>query len=151
MPAETTAPKQRGRPFPKGVSGNPRGRLPGTRNAATVVAEQLLDGEAEALIRKAIEKAKQGDMVALRLCLERIVPPRRDRPLQFRIPALNSAGDASKAMAAITTAVASGEMTPAEAAELSRVIEVYVRALETAEIEQRLKLIEQRQLMGRAE
>jgi Family of unknown function (DUF5681) len=107
MIAENTARKQRGLPFPKGQSGNPRGRPAGARNAATVIAEQLLDGEAETLIRKAIEKAKRGDMVALRLCLDRIVPPRRDRPVHFTIPELNSAADASKAMAAITAAVAS--------------------------------------------
>jgi hypothetical protein len=52
MSVERIAPKQRGRPFPKGHSGNPRGRPPGARNAATVLAEQLLDGEAEGLIRK---------------------------------------------------------------------------------------------------
>ena len=86
MTAETTAPKQRGRPFPKGRSGNPQGRPPGARNAATVIAEQLLDGEAEALTRKAIDKAKEGDMTALRLCLDRVVPPRRERPVLFPLP-----------------------------------------------------------------
>jgi hypothetical protein len=85
MSAETTAPKQRGRPFPRGVSGNPRGRPAGPRNAATTIAEQLLDGEADALTRKAIERAKQGDVVALRLCLDRILPPRRERPVRFRL------------------------------------------------------------------
>jgi len=113
-----------------------------------MLAEQLLDGEAEAMLRTVIEKAKQGDMVALRLCLDRIVPPRRDRPVHFTIPALNSADDASKAMAAVTVAVACGELTPTEAAELSRVIETYVKAIETSEIERRLKILEQRQFTG---
>jgi hypothetical protein len=113
-----------------------------------MLAERLLDGEVEAMVRMVIEKAKQGDMVALRLCLDRILPPRRDRPVHFSIPALNSADDASKVMGAITTAVASGELTPAEAAELSRVIEAYVKALETSEIERRLKILEERQFTG---
>jgi hypothetical protein len=119
MTAETTASKQRGRPFPKGRSGNPRGRPLGARNAATVVAEQLLDGEAEALTRKVIEAAKGGDMVALRICLDRILPPRRERPVRFKLPELGSAADASKAMAAITTAAANGELTPYEAGEFA--------------------------------
>jgi hypothetical protein len=134
-----------GRRFQPGQSGNPAGKRPGTRHRATMLAERLLDGEVEAMVRMVIEKAKQGDMVALRLCLDRIVPPRRDRPVNFTIPALKSAGDASKVMGAITTAVACGELTPAEAAELSRVIEAYVKAIETSEIERRLKTLEERQ------
>jgi Family of unknown function (DUF5681) len=148
MNTEITAGKQRGRPFPKGRSGNPQGRPPGTRNAATVIAEQLLDSEAEEIIRKVIEKAKQGDMIALRLCVDRLVPPRRDRPVRFVIPPLSSSKDATGAMAAITTAVASGELTPTEAAELSRVIEGYVKALEATEIERRLRLLEERAIRG---
>lgn len=36
--------KVRGKPFKKGESGNLGGKLPGTRNAATLMAEALLDG-----------------------------------------------------------------------------------------------------------
>jgi len=110
-----------------------------------LIAEQLLDGEAETLTRKVIDKAKRGNLVALRMCLDRIIPPRRDRAIQFKIPQLNSASDASKAMAAIMIAVAHGELTPAEAAELSNVVTVYVRVIETTEIERRLLAVEARQ------
>jgi hypothetical protein len=72
MAAEKTVGKRRGRPFPKGRSGNLSGRPLGARNAATVIAEQLLD--AETLVRKVIDKAKRGDMTALRVCLDRILP-----------------------------------------------------------------------------
>jgi hypothetical protein len=144
MPAETAAPKQRGRPFQKGCSGNPQGRPPGARNAATVIAEQLLDGEAATITRKAIELAKQGDLPALRLCLERIVPPRRDRPVNFALPSMSSADDASKALAAIMAAVASGDLTPTEAAELARVIDGYTKTLETADFERRIQVLEER-------
>jgi hypothetical protein len=147
--AENPAAMQRrrgpGKPFRPGQSGNPTGKPKGTRHRATMLAERLLDGEAEAMLRTVIEKAKQGDMVALRLCLDRIVPPRRDRPVHFTIPALNSADEASKAMAAITSAVAHGELTPSEAAELSCVIEAYVKALEATDIDRRLKALEVRQ------
>ena len=96
------------------------------------------------ITRKAIELAKRGDLVALRLCLERIVPPRRDRPVNFTLPEINSVDHATRAMATITTAVANGELTPAAAVELSRVIEGYVKALEATEIERRLRLLEER-------
>src|SRR5271167_839746 len=67
-----------GRPFEKGRSGNPAGKPPGARNRATLAAEKLLDGEAEALTRKAIERANEGDGVALKMCLDRIIPVRRE-------------------------------------------------------------------------
>jgi len=77
--AETILQKQPGRgpgrPWPKGTSGNRAGKPPGTRCRATLAAEQLLDGEAEALTRRAIEAALGGDTVALRICLDRILPP----------------------------------------------------------------------------
>jgi hypothetical protein len=144
MTAERTARKQRGRPFPKGRSGNPRGRPLGTRNATTLLAEQLFDGEADALVRKAIQKAKQGNVPALRLCLDRILPPRRERPVYFKLPQLGSAGDASKAMAAVTMAVTAGELGVSEAADLSKLIDAYVRTIEATDLERRLQAIEQR-------
>ena len=149
MVAENAAGKQRkrGKPFRKGTSGNPAGKAPGTRNRATLIVERLLDGEAEAMVRKVIERAKDGDMIALRLCFDRILAPRRDRPVQFRMPILNSAADASTAMATITMSVARGDLTPGEAADLSRVIEAAVKAIEASEIERRLSTLEGRQFM----
>jgi hypothetical protein len=142
--ADVTAPKQRqrGRPFQKGRSGNPAGRPPGTRNATTVLAEQLLDDEAERLVRVVIDKALAGDLTALRVCLDRIVPPRRDRAVRFNLPKISSAGDVIKAMAAVLAAVARGELAPAEAAELSRLIEGYAKALEASKTERRLQFLE---------
>jgi hypothetical protein len=145
MAAATTASKQRGRPFPRGVSGNPRGRPRGARNAATIIAEQLLDGEVETLTRKAIEKAKRGDIVALRLCLDRILPSRRDRLVAFALPQLESPKDAAQAMAAIIQAVAAGSLTPPEAANLSTLIAHFTDALVAVEFEARLAALEKKQ------
>jgi hypothetical protein len=77
---ETTARKQK-KPqlFKPGQSGNPSGRPVGARNRATLAMEALLDGDAEAIMGKAIELAKAGDGPALRLCLDRLMPARRDR------------------------------------------------------------------------
>ena len=108
MTTETTAPKQGGGWKP-GQSGNPKGRPKGARNRATVAAETLLDGEAEALTRKAVEMALEGDSTALRLCLERILPARRDRPVSFRMPVLKSASDAVAAASAILDETAAGK------------------------------------------
>src|SRR2546429_6235694 len=85
MAANTTR-DQRGRPFVKGQSGYPAGKPKGARHRTTLAAEALLDGEAEALTRKVIELAFSGDSTALRLCLDRILPPRRERPARLALP-----------------------------------------------------------------
>ena len=117
------APKTRGRPFQPGNPGRPWG----SRGQATVAAEKLLDGEAKTLTRKAIELAKEGDTTALQLCLERIIPPRKDRPVSFAIPLIANANEAASLISALLAAVASGGMTPCEAGEVAKVIAGYLR------------------------
>jgi len=107
-----------------------------------MAALALLDGEAESLTRQAVTMALGGDVVALRLCLERIVPPRRDAPVVFALPAVQSAGDAATAAAAVLGAVASGGLTPTEGTHIMGLIEVYRRALETTELEARVAALE---------
>src|SRR6185436_9264718 len=104
--------------FQRGQSGNPAGKPPGSRNRTTTAVEALLDGEAEKLTRKAVEMALSGDTVAMRLCLDRIVPARKDRPVPFTLPKLETAADALAATAALVEAVAAGQLTPSEAAEV---------------------------------
>jgi Family of unknown function (DUF5681) len=140
--AENTAKIQRGKPFEPGKSGNPAGKPKGSRNQITLAIEALLDGEGEALTQKAIELAKAGDMQALRLCLDRLVPPRKDRPVSFELPAITCAGDAAKASAALVAAVSIGQITPSEAVELGRLLESYVKTLEATDLEERLKKLE---------
>ena len=139
---ENTGRKQGSR-FKPGKSGNPAGKPKGSRNAATLAMEALLDGESEALTRKAIELAKGGDMQALRLCLDRILPPRKDRPIAFAMPVITTIEDAPRAMAAVTAAVALGEITVTEAADVSRLVETYVRSVEASDLEKRLRAIEE--------
>src|SRR5881392_520075 len=81
----------RGRPFEKGRSGNPLGRRVGCRNKTTIAAAALLTGEAEALTRKAVELALEGDPTALRLCIERVLPQCRERAVKFALPPIESA------------------------------------------------------------
>ena len=128
--------------FAKGFSGNPAGRPPGSRNHATRIAEILLDGEAEALTRKAVTLALDGDALALRLCLDRVIAPRRDRPVQFALPPIADIADVANAMAAITAAVAEGAITPGEGAEVAKVVDAYIRAIEASDFDRRLKALE---------
>ena len=70
-----------------------RGRPQGSRNKATLAIEALLDGESDKLTRKAVDLAMKGDTTALRLCLERLCPPRKDRA---RVIRLANHGDACR-------------------------------------------------------
>ncbi|MGY3531451.1 DUF5681 domain-containing protein [Bradyrhizobium sp. USDA 4452] len=139
---ENTTKQQRGRPFKPGQSGNPAGRPKGARNATTVAIEALFDGEAEELTRKAIELAKGGDMAALRLCMERIVPPRRDRPVTFDMPAIKEPAEAAAAMASILVGVSAGQITPGEAGEVAKLVETFVKAVEIADLAARIERLE---------
>jgi len=139
---------RRGRPFEKGKSGNPAGRPPGARNKATLAAETLLDGEAAGLTQLAIDRARAGSDLALRLCLDRILAPRRERTVRFALPPVASAADLGAVLGAIAAAVAAGALTPAEARELSQVAATLIQAIETSDFERRLRLIESRDALG---
>ena len=125
------------------------GKRATTRNRATEAAELLLEGEAEKLTRKAVECALEGDALALKLCLDRLIPPRRGRPVRLDgVPPVRGAADLGDTMAAIATAATVGEITPGEAAELARVVEIFVRAVETSDFERRLRQLEDRRDAG---
>jgi hypothetical protein len=89
----------------------------------------MLEGEVQALTRKAIELAKAGDTTALRLCLERLLPPRKDRPISFELPPIQSPEDSAKAISAVLAAVAEGRITPSEAVIVMGLIEAHGRVV----------------------
>ena len=130
--------------FMKGQSGNPKGKRPGTRNKATLAAQALLDGEAEALTRKAIKLAKEGDMQALRLCLDRLLPPRKDRPITLDVPGIEGADGLQDASVALMQAVVAGEITPGEGQSLSAILEGHRKLVEMTDIERRVAALEKK-------
>jgi hypothetical protein len=115
--------------------------VPGTRNHATLTAEAWFDGEAAALDRKAIELDLGGDPTALRLCLDRVIAPRRGRPVEVALPPVESVADIAGAMTAITWQ-RRGDLTPSEAGELAQVVATLLRAIESSEFDRRLQLLE---------
>ncbi|KAA9010712.1 hypothetical protein F3S47_02655 [Histidinibacterium aquaticum] len=121
--------------------GNP-GRPAGARHRTTRAVEELLEGEAEGLTRKAVELALEGDTTALRLCLERIAPAKKDAPVQFDLPPMTNAQEASEAASAVLRAVSEGELTPVEAASVMALVEGYRKTLELTELERRIAALE---------
>ena len=139
-PPENTAQQER-RAVEAGNIGNSQGSKP-SLNRKTKAVEALLDGEATAITCKVIEKALKGDMAALRLCFERILPARRDRPVGFAMPKIETAADAAKASSAVLAACAAGDLLPSEAAEVMDLVATHIRTLELTEIEARLTAVE---------
>ncbi len=141
----TTVKRVRGRPFAKGRSGNPGGRPRGSINRSTRAAQLLLDGEATALSRKAVELALAGDPTALRLCLGRTVAPRRDRSVELALPPIDGAADILGAIKVVATAVGRGGITPGEGFALSQMIESFLRAIDASDFDNRLRQLEDAQ------
>lgn len=121
--------------------GNP-GRPTGARHKATTAALALLDGQAEILTQRAVDAALSGDTGALRLCLERIAPPRKDTPVSFGLPHMETAADAAKLAGAIIEQVSQGDLSPSEGAAIMALIEAFRRTIETCELEARVATLE---------
>jgi hypothetical protein len=140
----TTQPKVRGRPFAAGQDSrrNNEGRPRGARCRATIAAETLLDGETEKLTRKAIDLALDGDTVALRLCLDRILPPARSRPISINIPPIKTAADLMPALDFVTQALGAGELSVDEASAIAALLETHRRTLELVDLEARVAALE---------
>ena len=133
----------RGKAFKPGQSGNPAGKPKGARHRTTLAMEALLEGQAEALTQKAITLALEGDGPALRLCLDRLAPVRKDRHVQFDLPAIETTADLPKATQALLAAVASGDLTPSEAADIGKAVDAHVRAIEATDLHVRLARLEE--------
>jgi hypothetical protein len=134
--AKYQVPSKRGRPFEKGNPGRPRG----AKNRRSVVAAALLAGEEDALIRRAVELAIDGDVPMLKFLLTRILP--RERPVNLDLPQMEFADDAVEALGAITQAIAEGRISPSEGAALATVVNSYARAIDIADVVKRLEALE---------
>jgi hypothetical protein len=125
--------------FAPGNSGKPKG----TRHKATLAALALLNGEVDRLTRKAVEMALAGDVTALRLCLERLVPPCREAPVSLDLPRLETRADASRVLSFLLAEAGRGEVTPGEAEKLARLVSEHHKAVQLTEMEERLRGLEE--------
>ena len=125
------------------------GSKTGSRHRVTRAIEEMLEGQHEKLTQTAIDKAIGGDMVALRLCLDRLAPPRRDAPVSIPLPAVRSVADAVAASAAVLDAVAAGEVTPDEAGRVMALLTAHKGLIETCDLEARLAALEAKAEDGR--
>lgn len=144
MIANNAAHKQRGKPFPKGRSGNPAGRPKGARNPALAALDAIGEAGAQGVLQATVKAAQGGDMVAARIVLDRIWPARKGRPVALDLPEVATSEGVTAAMAAVIEAMAHGTLSPDEASAIASVIEGQRRAIETIELEGRIAALEEK-------
>jgi len=140
MPENTD--KMQGSKFQPGKSGNPAGKPKGARNKTTLAIEALLEGDAEAIAHKAIEMAKGGDATAIRMCLDRLAPPRKDAAVCFSLPPIKTIADTVEASSSLLAAIADGDVTPDEGGRIMSLLTSHKVLVETGEFERRLEALE---------
>ncbi len=129
--------------FQPGQSGNPAGRPPGARNRRTIAVEKFLDENAEKLMELGINRADDGDSMVLRLFLQRILPRAKHSPVAFELPPVKSSADALGALDAIVQGVGHGDLAPAEAAELGKLVRATSLVAVETQHEERLNKLEE--------
>jgi hypothetical protein len=128
--------------FKKGFATNPAGKPKGARHKSTMAAMALLQGEAQALTRVCIDKALEGDLTALKLCLDRIIPPSKDHPVDIVLPTIRTLDDLPGFTAELLDAVATGRIGATEAEKICKISTAHVQAVQLSTFEQRLSDLE---------
>jgi len=129
--------------FKKGQSGNPAGKPKGAKDKRTELRE-LLKPHAAKLVQKVVDLALAGDVSALRICIDRIIPPVRENRLSIALPVVKDVAGCTAAQAKVLKAVTAGELLPGEAESLSALIENQRRGLESHDLAARVLALEEK-------
>src|SRR5262252_8423131 len=127
MVLNTTSRKEFPMRFQPGQSGNPAGRPPGSRNHKTIALEEAFEEHVEDILKEVVGRAKEGEKNAMRLCMERMLAPKRERPVAIDLPVIETPADARKALAVVTAELAEGSLTITEATRLIGLIQRMLR------------------------
>ena len=138
-----------GRPFERGNKMG-KGRPPGSRNQRTVFSE-MMESHGEPLIKQCLVRALKGDSTAMRLCMERLLPPCKPSNNRFRMPVVKTASDVRLALQSVLQEVARGRLSAQEGGAVAAILETHRVAIETDEFGERLKALEQQMEIQRKE
>lgn len=135
--------KPRGKPFAKGVSGNPAGRPQGARNRSTALRDLISDDQSEAILNTMIKAAMDGNLTAARYLLDRVAPASHSQSIMIDLPPIETVEAGAQAIDATLKAVGQGDITLNEAKEIIELIKDRIKLIETVGFEQRLLKVEQ--------
>ena len=107
-----------------------------------MLLEKMLADDGADVVQAVLDRARDGDMAAARLVLDRIVPVRKGRPVAIELPKITAPTDVLTAMSAVIEQMADGEITPDEAMTIAGVLNAKRQAVELIDIEARLARIE---------
>jgi hypothetical protein len=125
--------QKRGKPFPLGNRSG-KGRPVGSRNKATLLLKEMMEGEAPAVGRKLIELVQKGVMPAIKIYMDRVYPLQRERPVALDLPKIVTADDLRAAHATVVKEMALGNITPTEAERVTNVLEFRRKSIETEDL-----------------
>jgi hypothetical protein len=132
----------RGRPFQPGNQYG-RGRPPGSRNKIGSVVQEALESHAETLMKKCVMLALQGNLTAMKLCIERLVPAPRQRVIKFKLPAIKTITDLTVASEAVVRGATRGQLTPSEGQSFTAMLDDRRRMMESKELDSRVRALEE--------
>jgi hypothetical protein len=130
-----------GRPFQQGNTTG-KGRPAGSCNKKTIFQEAL-EEDGEAIIQKIKLRALEADPMAMRLCMERLVPMVKVANARFRLPAVATATNLVEAISAVAEAVSEGKLSAQEGESMARIVESQRRNIELREFDARLRVLEE--------
>jgi hypothetical protein len=125
--------------YRRGQSGNPTGRPKGIADKR-VTLRALLEPHAPMLVATVVKKALKGDMAAMRICIDRLIPSLKARDAAVNIGSLE--GTLSEQGKAVLGAVTGGRVTPDEASSLMQAIAAQARIVEVDDFERRIEALE---------
>jgi hypothetical protein len=111
-----------------------------------MLAEKLVEGDADDIVRSVISHAKKGNGHAIAAVMNILAPPRRGRAVRIEVD--HELDGTAASLAAVTTAILNavieGRLSGEEGQQIGVVVAAAARAYELEDVETRLQALEGR-------
>ena len=138
MPVNHEITRHKNGRYQKGVSGNPSGRPP---MMPPEMRQRLVEASPE-IIDRIVRSAKDGDMAACRLVLERLAPVSKASAEPVYIDGLEGSETLSEKASCILNSIARGECPADVGATLIQSVGAVAKIIEIDELDRRISVLE---------